>query len=175
MQEELKKAFLFELGLVFPAVDAYFKVIDDSRHSSRMYALLVAHTTTGLRFGKDWLYDEKSKGKDVDVLSTRIAQKVVDGLDIEIRKGGLVDEHLQDQLIVFQALAEGMSSIPGSVEVLSSDRERVDQTEEPFGHGSLHTITARWVASQLLPTTRWVDEGRICTGAGWVWPIAEEL
>lgn len=174
MQEELKRALLFELDLVFPGMDLHFKLIDDSRHPSRMYALLVAHTTTGLRFGKDWLYDEKSKGKDVDELSTRIAQRVVDGLDTELRTGGLVDEHLQDQLIVFQALAEGTSSIPGSIEVLSSDQERVDRTEQPFGHGSLHTTTARWVASQLLPTIRWVDGGRICTGAGLILPTAEE-
>ena len=57
-----------------------------------MYALLVAHTSMGLRFGRDWLYDEKSKNKTVDDLSTKIAQKVVDELDVEVRKGGLVDE-----------------------------------------------------------------------------------
>lgn len=170
LQAALRKSLLFELDLVFPSVDVHFKLVDDSRHISRMYTLLVAHTSTGLRFGKDWLYDEKSKGKDTGELSTRIAQKVVDDLDVEIRKGGVVDEHLQDQLIVFQALVTGTSSIPASSETLSSNRERVDRTGTPFGHGSLHTTTARWVASQLLPATKWIDEGRVCTGAGWVWP-----
>jgi len=175
MQEMLKKSFVFELDLVFPSVEARFKVVDNSRHSSRMFALLVAHTTTGLQFGREWLYDGRSKDKDADELCTRIAQKVVDDLDTEIRKGGVVDEHLQDQLIVFQALADGVSSIPETAEALSSDRERLDRTDEPLGSGSLHTTTARWVTSQLLPSIRWVDEGRICTGAGWKCPTTCEF
>ncbi len=167
LQEPLKKALLFELGLVFEDAEANFVVVDDSRHPARMYTLLVAHTSTGLRFGRDWLYDNKSKNKTPDKLSTEIAQKVVDELDVEIRKGGLVDEFLQDQLIVFQALAEGKSIIPGTLEAVSSERERVDRTDEPFGDGSTHTTTARWVASQLLPQVKWFDRGRICEGAGW--------
>ncbi|KUJ09754.1 RNA 3'-terminal phosphate cyclase [Mollisia scopiformis] len=167
VQAALKKSLLFELDLVFPGVEIDFIVIDDSRHKSRLYTLLVAHTTPGLRFGRDWLYDKKTKDKSPDQLSTEISQKVVDDLDVEIRKGGLVDEHLQDQLIVFQALAEGMSNIAGSAEALASDRDRVDRTDMPFGDGSLHTTTARWVVSQLLPHVKWVDGGRLCEGAGW--------
>jgi RNA 3'-terminal phosphate cyclase (ATP) len=167
LQDPLKKALIFELGLVFEVVEANFVVVDDSRHPARMYTLLVAHTSTGLRFGRDWLYDEKSKNKTPDKLSTEISRKVVDELDIEVRKGGVVDEFLQDQLIVFQALAEGRSIIPETLEAVSSERERVDQTDEPFGDGSTHTRTARWVASQLLPQVKWNDRGRICEGAGW--------
>jgi RNA 3'-terminal phosphate cyclase (ATP) len=131
-----------------------------------MYTLLVAHTTTGLRFGRDWLYDKKSKDKTSDSLATEIAQKVVDELDAQIRKGGTVDEYLQDQLIVFQALAEGSSSVPGSAEAMTSEKERIDRTDEPFGDGSTHTTTARWVTSQLLLNTKWIDEGRVCQGVG---------
>jgi len=167
LQDALKKALLFEIGLVFEDVEADFVVVDDSRHAARMYTLLVAHTSTGLLFGRDWLYDEKSKNKTVHELSTEIAQKVVDELDAEVRKGGLVDEYLQDQLVVFQALAEGKSIIPGSLEAISSDKDRVDRTDEPFGDGSTHTTTARWVASQLLPQVKWRDKGRVCEGAAW--------
>lgn len=167
LQQLLQKSLLFELDLVFPGVEVNFVVIDDSRHKARMYTLLVAHTANGLRFGRDWLYDWKSKDKTSDQLSTEISQRVADELDAEIRKGGLVDEYLQDQLIVFQALAEGKSSISGTLEARTSDREHVDRTDKPFGDRSLHTTTARWVASELLPQVKWIDGGRICEGAGW--------
>jgi RNA 3'-terminal phosphate cyclase (ATP) len=167
LQEPLKKTLLFELGVVFPDVEANFLLVEDSKHNARIYTLLVAHTSTGLRFGRDWLYDRKSKDKSPDDLSTEIAQKVVDELDAEVRKGGLVDEYLQDQLIVFQALAEGKSSIPGSSETATLDRDRVERMEEPFGDGSTHTTTARWVTGQLLPIVKWIDKGRICEGVGW--------
>jgi RNA 3'-terminal phosphate cyclase (ATP) len=163
----LKTALLFETNLVFPGVEVNFIVVDESGHKARMSTLLVAHTSTGLRFGRDWLYDRKSKDKSEDEISTEIAQKVVDELDAELRKGGLVDEYLQDQLVIFQALSEGCSSIPGSSDALMSERERVDRTEVPFGDGSPHTTTARWVASQLLPCAKWIDNGRICEGVGW--------
>ncbi|KAH8660801.1 RNA 3'-terminal phosphate cyclase-domain-containing protein [Tricladium varicosporioides] len=167
MQQDLKKTLTFELGLVFPDSEINFILVDDSRHNARMYTLLVAHTTTGLRFGRDWLYDRSSKHKTWERLSTEISQKVVDDLDNEFRKGGLVDEHLQDQLIIFQALSEGRTVIPGSKETATSDRERVEKTEEPFGDGSTHTTTARWVTSQLLPELRWIDRGRVCDGVAW--------
>lgn len=166
LQEPLKKSLEFELDLVFPAVDSRFLLVEDSRHKTRIYTLLVAHTTTGLRLGHDWLYNKKTKEKDTDEIATEIAQKVVDGLDTEIRKGGTVDEYLQDQLIVFQALAEGRSSVPGSIEAATSEKEQVDRTDEPFGEGSTHTTTARWVTCQLLPKTKWIDNGRLCEGVG---------
>jgi RNA 3'-terminal phosphate cyclase (ATP) len=163
----LKNSLISKINLVFPGVESYFQVVEDSRHDARLYTLLVAHSSTGLRFGRDWLYDGKSKGKTPEELSTEIAQKVVRDLQAELKKGGLVDEYLQDQLVVFQALAEGSSSMPESSAALSSDRTRVDRTDEPFGGGSTHTTTARWAASELLPRAKWIDNGRICEGVGW--------
>jgi RNA 3'-terminal phosphate cyclase (ATP) len=175
LQRPLKDSFLFEIGLVFPHVEANVLFIEDSRHKARIYSLLVAHTSTSLRLGHDWLYDKTTKNKTADAMATEIARKCVDGLDIETRKGGVVDEYLQDQLIVFQALAQGQSSLPGSSEARASQRERVDRTDEPFGDGSLHTTTARWVTNQLLPHTQWIDKGRICEGVAWrVPPILVE-
>lgn len=167
IQQSLKRTLIFETDLVFPGVEVAFVAVEDSRHKARMYSLLVAHTSTGLRFGRDWLYDKKTKNKDADQISTEIAQKVVDELDTDLRKGGLVDEYLQDQLVIFQALAMGTSTIPGTSEALVSDSYNTDKTDEPFGDGSTHTTTARWVASQLLPQAKWIDKGRICEGVGW--------
>ncbi|RDL41614.1 RNA 3'-terminal phosphate cyclase [Venustampulla echinocandica] len=167
VQDSLKKALLFELNLVFPDVETNFLLVEDSRHNARIYTLLVAHTSTDLRFGRDWLYDRRTRDKSSDDLSVEIAKRVVDQLDAEVRKGALVDEHLQDQLIIFQALAEGQSNIPGSLETATSDRQRVERADEPFGDGSTHTTTARWVTSQLLPTVVWRDRGRLCEGVKW--------
>jgi RNA 3'-terminal phosphate cyclase (ATP) len=167
LPERLKKALEDKVDRVFPGVDIDFIVMEDSGHTARMYTLLVAHTSTGLRFGRDWLYDRKSKNKTLDFLAAEIARKVAHDLDVELKKEGTVDEYLQDQLVVFQALAEGQCSIPGSTEVVASDSQRVDRTDEPFGDGSTHTTTARWVTSQLLPHTKWIDNGRICEGVGW--------
>lgn len=163
----LRNTLLSKINLVFPGAESYFQVVEDSRHDARLYTLLVAHTSTGLRFGSDWLYDCKSKGKTPAELSTEIAQKVVRDLQIVLEKGGVVDEYLQDQLVIFQALADGRSSIPETSDALSSEKMRVDRTDEPFGGGSTHTTTARWAASNLLPRAKWFDNGRISEGVGW--------
>jgi len=163
----LKAFLLAELHRVFIDTQVNFITVDNSGHKARIYTLLVAHTTTGLRFGRDWLYDKTTKNKAPEQLSIEIAKNVVKQLHKEIQKGGVVDEYLQDQLVIFQALAEGGSSIPGSNELLKSERERVDRTDEPFGEGSLHTTTARWVSGQLLSHAKWIDNGRICEGVGW--------
>lgn len=166
----LKSSILSRLNSVFPDVESYFQVVEDSKHDARLYTLLVAHTSTGLRFGRDWLYNSTTKGKSPEELSIEIARKVVDDLHVELAKGGLVDGFLQDQLVVFQALAEGSSSMPGTLAALSSNRTLVDHTHEPFGDGSTHTTTARWVTSELLPHTKWIDRGRVCEGVGWQVP-----
>jgi RNA 3'-terminal phosphate cyclase (ATP) len=173
MYDHLKKAFLSELESVFPGVDVDFLVVEDSEHNARMYALLVAHTSTGLRFGRDWLYDKSSKNKTPEKLSIEIAHGIVNGLNLTVNKGGLVDEHLQDQLIVFQALAEGVSIIPGSLETRTSKKEHVETIGEPFGDGTKHTTTARWVTSQVLPRLKWIDQGRCCEGVGWKGQVVE--
>ncbi|KAI9046923.1 hypothetical protein LZ554_009001 [Drepanopeziza brunnea f. sp. 'monogermtubi'] len=175
IQEPLMKTVKSELGLVFPGVEINFLLVDNSKHRARNYTLLVVHTSNGLRFGRDWLYDGKTRNKSADDLAAEIAARVVNELDAEIGKRGVVDEYLQDQLVVFQALAGGVSSIPRTAEALTSDKESLDGTDEPFGDGSMHTTTARWVASQLLPRVKWIDGGRICHGVAWKTSGAETL
>jgi RNA 3'-terminal phosphate cyclase (ATP) len=86
--QPLKKSLAFKLELVFPDVELHFHLAENSRHKARLYTLLVAHTSTGLRFGRDFWYDGKTKNKTADDLSTEITQKVVDKLNTEVRKGG---------------------------------------------------------------------------------------
>lgn len=168
LQNHLKASLKFELDLVFPGVETRIVVDEDSRHPARRYALLVAHTANGFRFGRDWLYDQKTRGKSMENLATEIAQKVVDELDTEVRKGGCVDEYLHDQLVIFQALAKGQSVICDASDDGDADLDELfDRTDEPFGNGSLHTRSAKWVVSQLLPQVKWLDKGRVCDGVGW--------
>jgi len=47
---------------------------------------------------------------------------------------------------------------------------RQDRTREPFGEGSPHTTTARWVTAELLPQVKWFDRGRVCEGVGMAAP-----
>ncbi|KAI9731845.1 MAG: hypothetical protein M1818_007710 [Claussenomyces sp. TS43310] len=163
----LTKALKLNLEDAFPGIESAVVVDDDSRHPARVYTLLVAHMSSGFRLGRDWLYDRSTKNKSAEQLATEIARKIVLDLRSEIRKGGCMDEYLQDQLVIFQALADGRSTVCNSAEDLNGTKERLERTEIPFGIGSLHTMTARWVVSQMLPGMKWFNKGTICEGIGW--------
>ncbi|RYP56064.1 hypothetical protein DL770_010850 [Monosporascus sp. CRB-9-2] len=185
----LERALVRDLGARFPGAEVRFVVDEDSGHEARLYALVVARSAGGLRWGCDWLYDRSAKKKTPDKLAAEISRKVCDDLHAEVAdRRGVVDGFLQDQLVIFQALAEGRTSFPrrrssrpneASVdgdEIADLERSvgelelegvmRRDKAHEPFGDGSLHARTARWVASELLPAVRWFDGGSICDGAG---------
>jgi RNA 3'-terminal phosphate cyclase (ATP) len=192
MHESLQEALVKDLDVLFPDVDVNFVLVENSGHEARMYTLLVAHGSTGLlRWGRDFLYDRSSKNKKPEALSAEISQKVSKDLFEEIAVRGVVDEFLQDQLVVFQSLAEGKTSFPrgaepvgtgdgGSgngnkgVDELAMDmdkldigkRMRKDKTHGPFGEGSTHTTTARWVTAELLTDVKWFNKGSVCDGVG---------
>lgn len=135
-------------------------VDEDSGDIRRLYLLLVAHTSNGWRLGRDWLYDWKMPilkkggnldGAQVQKIAHDVVGKVVGDLVKEGQAGGCVDEFLQDQLVVFQILAEGSSMVDAGKEK---------------GKGSLHTQTVRWVAQQMLGGNVRFDEGGGCEGVG---------
>ncbi|KAI1211905.1 EPT/RTPC-like protein [Annulohypoxylon truncatum] len=188
LREFLEKTLADSLTKTFPDVDINFMLFEDSGHGARLYTLLVAHSRTGLRWGHDYMYDRAWKKKAPETLCAEISRKVCKGLLEEVTIRGVVDEHLQDQLVVFQALADGRTSFPrgnepaeGSAEtgipndlgdlnnslndLTLENKMRKDKTHEPFGEGSMHTTTARWVVSELLPTVQWFNKGAICDGA----------
>lgn len=176
------------LGKTFPAVECNFLTPEDSQHEARIYVLLVARSMT-LRWGRDILYSGKRKGKSPAQLSDEVARAVVKSLAEEINAGGVVDEFLQDQLVIFQALAQGSTSfrrdspenqgrVVQETSVIENKLEKLyigngprkDRTDKPFGDmetDSTHTQTARWVAAKLLePKIAWYDNGKICEGVG---------
>ncbi|KAI1818601.1 RNA 3'-terminal phosphate cyclase [Poronia punctata] len=178
VRKPLEEAMVQLLGHEFPEADIHFVLYDESGHDARMYVLAVAHSQSGLRWGRDFLYDRSSKKKRPETLAQEIAKVVTKRLyDEFFVSAAAVDEYLQDQLVVFQSLAEGRSSYWAEEADNSEDevshqskavttRMRKDKAHEPFGFGSTHTTTARWVASELLPTLQWFNKGSICDGAG---------
>lgn len=133
----------------WPEVELSFPVDEESRHPKRLYLLLVAETSNNYRLGRDWLYDRKLRtSKDLAEAPEIVVDRVVRELEGELRRGGCVDEYMEDQLVVFQALAQGRSLVDGG-----KGKE-----------ASLHTRTARWVVERLLGVR--FDEVGACEGVG---------
>ncbi|KAJ9645775.1 hypothetical protein H2199_002815 [Coniosporium tulheliwenetii] len=119
--------------------------------SKHLYILLVATSTNDHRLGAD---RQRNCLRQTDGLTDRrvalLVEEVTTQLFAEIEHGGCVDTHMQDQLVVFQALAKGRSVVDGG-------------RKEP----SLHTRTARWVVREMLGVE--FDEGDgSCEGVGLV-------
>lgn len=160
-------------GVIFGGEDAgdipLTVSFEDSKHAKRYYVLLVATTTTGMKLGRDLLYSN-SKGMDTSHTVKHIVRTVTKDLITEIQKGGCVDEHLKDQLIVFQALAEGRCRVYPGKEVGSKGRDGELATP------NLHAATAMWVVSQMVHGgSKWLkrwelvwDEEDCCVGLGFV-------
>ncbi|KAH8880145.1 EPT/RTPC-like protein [Thozetella sp. PMI_491] len=175
MHEQLTRELVDDLGSLYPEADVQFKVTEDSGKDARFYVLLVAHSAT-LRWGRDLLGSVPKKAKDRAGVCRAFSRSVAKSLCEELGIRGVVDEFLQDQLIVFQALAEGKSSFPRNEDAAttsamaascSSEELKTDKkTSEPWGEGSTHTTTARWVAAELLPGVKWYNKGSVCEGAG---------
>lgn len=185
MHDSLEEALQETLEQYFGDVEVVFKPKEDSGADSRIYVLLVAHAKEGkVRWGRDVLLSmpKKPRGKGKgglptpSALSKSISNDVVRKLYEEVSFGGAVDEFLQDQLVIFQALAEGRTSFPRgdakddleqAMAKLAMDGKMPKQrVAKPFGEGSTHTCTARWVVSQLLPDIAWYGNGRVCEGVG---------
>jgi RNA 3'-terminal phosphate cyclase (ATP) len=128
LQEPLTRALARDLEAAFPAADVNFKVLEDSEHEARVYVLLVARSGT-LRWGRDLLLAEKRKGRTATAVAQDISRRVTRELEREVAGGREVDEFLQDQLVVFQALAEGRTHFPEGMEVEDDDEESGDERD----------------------------------------------
>jgi RNA 3'-terminal phosphate cyclase (ATP) len=137
---------------------------EDTHHHKRMYFILVATFNSPsdpqdpqgeqrpFILARDWLYDRKICSHDV--VAAQLAESVTGALATEWKCEARVDEHMRDQLVVFQALARGKSGVfPGF-------QKESGEWREP----SLHTQTAWWVAEKMLRIE--FDERGFCTGAG---------
>lgn len=146
-----------------PSIPIEVAISDESGDASRLYILVVAHTSNRYRLARDYLASRKPKNdKEAHLLAKKAAEDVAKQLAAELATGGCVDAYMQDQLVVWQALAERASFVDGG------DR----------GEGSLHTRTVRWVCEEILGEEVVFDgEGRCQKrgGESGVESLAEEL
>ena len=117
-----------------PEIEILFPVDESSGSEKRFYLLVVAETSNNYRLGRDWLFDEKARNLSTEQVCKKLVSKVIKDLKMELKHGGCVDEYMQDQLVVFQALAVGEAEVDCDI-----NRK-----------ASLHTKTARWVAEQVV-------------------------
>lgn len=193
MLELMEDAMNQYLSAQFPEAEIDFVLKEDSGHDSRMYVLVVAHSESGLRWGQDFLYYHRgAKKRQITTIAKELAKSLTKRLWNQIVvHPAAVDEYLQDQLVVFQALAEGKTTYwSRATERLDTEAHsdlteglenlrleswlRKDKTHVPFGFGSRHATTARWVVSELMPTVQWFNDGTICEGAGISLPLKND-
>lgn len=132
---------------------------EGSLHEKRMYLLLVATMQSAddaanpasYTLGQDWLYDRKIRTNER--AAAEMAEHVTNALATEVESGASVDEHMRDQLVIFQALAAGTSEVYAGV----------DEDNEPR-EPSLHARTAEWVAKRILGVK--FDASNACEGVG---------
>jgi RNA 3'-terminal phosphate cyclase (ATP) len=148
-----------------------------SEHPSRLYILIWAETSTGIRIGRDYLGSGKIPKSNVqmEAMKEHATNTVVRDFVKELERGNVVDEFMRDQLVIFQALAEGRSvvgsgrgeseDVGGEEEGVDGEEEGVDGEERRGNDGlSLHAKTAMWVAEQVLGME--FDEEGNCAGVG---------
>jgi RNA 3'-terminal phosphate cyclase (ATP) len=181
---QVQDDFARSLGELYPDADVEFTVVHDSGHDARWYLMLVAHSSGGgIRWARDALFSMPKKIKSSrEKFIQQACRNLCKELFEETSLGGTVDEFLQDQLVFIQALAEGYSSFvrdaDGTVDGLVDGmgglavgvgegvRMRREKTHEPFGSGSTHTTTARWVVSEMLPRAEFYNKGDVVKGVG---------
>lgn len=132
-----------------------------THHRTLIYVLLVGHTTTGFRIGRDFLLSDakdprpKSKKCDKDshqhALVKNLIESCVADFENELwnqydwfdrRHQPCVDEYMRDQLVIFEALGR----------LYPSEEEEKDEDEDSLEderYWSLHTKTARWVCKEF--------------------------
>lgn len=88
---------------------------EDSQHDKRMYFILIAtvpsadEECSSYILARDWLYDRKISCQLRAI--TEMVEGVTKNLAEEWCSGTWVDEHMRDQLVIFQALAQGRAEV----------------------------------------------------------------
>ncbi|KAL8635678.1 MAG: hypothetical protein Q9228_006859 [Teloschistes exilis] len=144
MRDKLRGKVVEGLLARYPNVEIFFPVEEDTKSGARLYLLIVAETSNGYRLGRDCLWERKTNPATLEAITGTVIKE----LEKELERGGCVDEYMQDQLVVFQALAKGRSTVNSGKDMAAT----------------LHTKTARWVAEQLLAMP--FDEQGTCSGCG---------
>jgi RNA 3'-terminal phosphate cyclase (ATP) len=101
----MAKSAKSEVRLRYPAIPIHTTIsFDESAIGSGSGILLVAETSTGCRLGGSALGSRQESPKESGI---QAAKQLCETLE----DGGCVDEYLQDQLIIYMALASGRSQV----------------------------------------------------------------
>lgn len=154
-------------GVSEPTLPIAMHTSEPTFHPSQLYILLVAHTSTGFRLGRDALFGthkdetvsgrgkQSGGGKSKQTMEDRIRKLVkrcvdelmeeLDDSDLghELGNRGPLDVHMRDQVVVFEALGRVDSG-----RKRGGKDSRMQKKDEK--HWSLHTKTARWVCEEVL-------------------------
>lgn len=179
MHEPLQEALTEDIESRFPGAEIEFKT-EESGHTDRVYVMLVAKAKH-CRWGRDYINSDRLKDANIASLSKQISSQLAKDLEGESNGDCPIDTFLQDQLVIYQCLAEGRSCFP---------RPRKDQAAEfalrslhldfPLTKDSLvtmalrnemmtdsrHTQLARYAAAMILPDVNFYNDGKVCVGAG---------
>lgn len=180
MHELLKDALIDDIDNRFHGAEVVLKTVEDSGHCDRVYILLVAHSEY-CRWARDVINSESLKGRDLESLAKELSSKLCEDLEDEVNAEVVgespVDQFLQDQLVIYQALAEGRTCFPrqskgqtpeSSLKHLDPNCRLLDDKKafRETTNDSQHTLSARKVASKILSKTKFCNDGKICLGAG---------
>ncbi|CAN8100182.1 unnamed protein product [Discula destructiva] len=156
MHDTLREAMVSTFNYIED--DAIKISMDDNTQGNHAYIIMVAHSSSS-RWARDWINSEPLQGnKDLNSLYKGVSKDLCKALEKEVSSATEcpVDQFLQDQLIVYQALAEGTSAFQRQ----KTDGNEVDDAEE-----TKHVRRARITAMMMLPAASFTEAG-ICTGAG---------
>lgn len=168
-----------------------FQIIcEDSRHDKRIYLILAAAYSSSLSsqgpkdkeasyiLASDELYQRKISTHSR--AATEMSERVCRALARECASAAWVDEHMRDQLVIFQALAHGESVVFPGYDLPNEQEQNRDgergEDEDEYGdrdgdaalrEPSLHARTAEWVAKRVL-RVKFDAEGR-CDGYAFGW------
>lgn len=168
-------SWIFQTSDLEAMVPIQIHTSERTYHPSQVYMLIVAHTSTGFRIGRDALPGEtketstrsrhkgkKNQCKDDEASPIHhLMKRCIDRFLNELYNPSLegehnhqpgkhqpcVDEYMRDQLVIFEAL--GKVSSPREEEEQDGE-SRANTTTEDDRYWSLHTQTARWVCEQVL-------------------------
>ena len=180
--EQMKNQLLKDLKAMYPSTGINFRLTEDSRHDVRWYILVVAKYSNGIRVAEDDLFSLPKKTAQHATFVESRSRDICRGLYNQTFRDGEVDKHLEDQVVIYQAIADGYSAFRGEIPQgesgdqgltnamnklsIGEERMRRERRLEPFGLGSLHAQTARWVASELLPAAEFYNGGALVKGVG---------
>ncbi|KAG8167485.1 hypothetical protein KVR01_003174 [Diaporthe batatas] len=145
----LQKYLQGDIEARFGNIDVEFK-LEESGHDDRVYVLLVGKSEH-CRWGRDYLMTHPLKESTTLALTKEISSQVCKDLEDEVNSDRAVDRHLEDQLVVYQCLAEGRTCFDSLT------------AEEATDLDSSTTQLSKAVASALLPNVQY--DGKTCIGA----------